>query len=647
MKEMTNHNLSKTPYIDKYTTDLTEKIRPKRQDFVAWGRQDEIRQVFISLNRLEKNSPVLIGEAGVGKTAIVEGICADILNKKAHVPTRFQGKQVKQLELSAIQGKEFDHTGKEVNIIAKMDGLIKEFMAHKDEFILFIDEVHTIMGTGVEGSALDVANSLKPALSRGEIYLISATTADEFMIIERDPAMERRLQPVYVDELDKEASILVLKKRRPKYKRELDIEIPTDAIKAAVELSIRYVTDKMLPDKAIDIIDEASATANIDGKSEITLKDIASVINRKKGIPMESLLRTSSTPVDFAEGMRAVVKGQDHVIRTIARLMYKGIQGGQNKRRPLGTLLLLGTTGTGKTELAKQAAKQLFGSEEAMIRLDMSEYMTDNAVVRLIGNDERKGDLTEKIKKNPYSLVLLDELEKAHPDVWALYLQMLDDGHLTDGRGRKINFKNTFIIATSNVGHKRIRDKYITSGQTFTEMNKTDYKEFMKDMRDELIKIFKRPEFINRWKIEVTNILTKQTIDKIVYSKMAVHESSWFKEHHILINYEDVMDGEQTIDGKKYFYEYLSSVGVSPEDGARPLERTIDEVLTDEIFEQLYFLGRKPQDYFMVDVSLSGHAPGTFAYGNSGRKTVQDRRQTHITVKRIPPEEYGNYLLTS
>ena len=165
MKERTNHNLSKTPYIDKYTTDLTEKIRPKRQDFVAWGRQDEIRQVFISLNRLEKNSPVLIGEAGVGKTAIVEGICADILNKKAHVPTRFQGKQVKQLELSAIQGKEFDHTGKEVNIIAKMDGLIKEFMAHKDEFILFIDEVHTIMGTGVEGSALDVANSLKPALS--------------------------------------------------------------------------------------------------------------------------------------------------------------------------------------------------------------------------------------------------------------------------------------------------------------------------------------------------------------------------------------------------------------------------------------------------------------------------------------------------
>ena len=384
MKERTNHNLSKTPYIDKYTTDLTEKIRPKRQDFVAWGRQDEIRQVFISLNRLEKNSPVLIGEAGVGKTAIVEGICADILNKKANVPTRFQGKQVKQLELSAIQGKEFDHTGKEVNIIAKMDGLIKEFMAHKDEFILFIDEVHTIMGTGVEGSALDVANSLKPALSRGEIYLISATTADEFMIIERDPAMERRLQPVYVDELDKEASILVLKKRRPKYKRELDIEIPTDAIKAAVELSIRYVTDKMLPDKAIDIIDEASATANIDGKSEITLKDIASVIHRKKGIPMESLLRTSSTPVDFAEGMRAVVKGQDHVIRTIARLMYKGIQGGQNKRRPLGTLLLLGTTGTGKTELAKQAAKQLFGSEEAMIRLDMSEYMTDNAVVRLI-----------------------------------------------------------------------------------------------------------------------------------------------------------------------------------------------------------------------------------------------------------------------
>ena len=362
---------------------------------------------------------------------------------------------------------------------------------------------------------------------------------------------------------------------------------------------------------------------------------------------MESLLRTSSTPVDFAEGMRAVVKGQDHVIRTIARLMYKGIQGGQNKRRPLGTLLLLGTTGTGKTELAKQAAKQLFGSEEAMIRLDMSEYMTDNAVVRLIGNDERKGDLTEKIKKNPYSLVLLDELEKAHPDVWALYLQMLDDGHLTDGRGRKINFKNTFIIATSNVGHKRIKDKYITSGQTFTEMNKTDYKEFMKDMRDELIKIFKRPEFINRWKIEVTNILTKQTIDKIVYSKMAVHESSWFKEHHILINYEDVKDGDQTIDGKKYFYEYLSSVGVSPEDGARPLERTIDEVLTDEIFEQLYFLGRKPQDYFIVDVSLSGHAPGTFAYGNSGRKTVQDRRQTHISVKRIPPEEYGNYLLTS
>lgn len=637
---------SKTPYIDRYTTDLTEKVRPKAQDFVAWGRQKEIRETFISLNRLEKNSPVLIGEAGVGKTAIVEGICTDILSNKKHVPDKFKGKKVRQLELSAIQGKELDHTGKEVNIISKMDGLIREFMAHKDDFILFIDEVHTIMGTGVEGSALDVANSLKPALARGEIYLLSATTPDEFMIVERDPAMERRLQPVYVGELDRDASILVLNKRRAKYQRELQVIIPEETIVAAVDLSMRYITDKMLPDKAIDVIDEACATANVDGKTEITLRDIADVIHRKKGIPMETLLRSStSEPVDFAKGIAEVVKGQDHVIRIITRTVYTGIQGGQLKNRPIGAILLLGTTGTGKTEIAKQLSRMTYGREDAFIRLDMSEYSTDDGVTRLIGTDSRKGDLTEIVKKNPYSIVLLDEIEKASPEVWALLLQVLDDGRLTDGRGRTIDFKNTIIIGTSNVGHGRIKDKFNTSRQTLSEMDQLDYNEFMGDMEDELVKAFKRPEFINRWKVVVTNMLTQETIDEIVQAKMAVHEKDWFENHHFIMNYHDGEDLEgNVIPGREHFYSYLSSVGVDPANGARPLERVIRETLTEEIFTQLYFLGRQPDDYFLVDISLSGLAPGTTIDRFSDRRTVRDRRECQVVVRRLSQEEKDQLL---
>ena len=461
---------SQTPYLDKYTEDLTAKVRRNIEDFEAYGREAEIKQVFVSLVRLHKNSPTLVGEAGVGKTHIVEGVCASIIRKK-NIPKEFENVKVRSLSLSAITSKTRNQNGEEEDIISKLHHIVEELKAHKEENILFIDEVHTIMGTGAtDQSTLDVANLLKPALSRGDIYFISATTHKEFRLIEKDSAMERRLQPIYVEEPDRESAIQIMSKVKAKHERVRGIEITDEAIIATVDLSTRYMADKNLPDKSIDLLDEAVASAYLNGKKTITYKDIAKVVHIRKGIDLEILLQDTRTErIVYEEEISKVVKGQKDAVTAIADITYRAKTDMQNKNKPLGTILLLGTTGVGKTECARQTARAIFGSVDMMTRIDCSEYTDKNAVPRLIGANGNEGTLTEKVKRKPYQVLLFDEIEKGHPSIQNLLLQVMDAGRLTDGSDRLVNFKNVVIFVTTNVGHETIKKKFRTlnDGKTF------------------------------------------------------------------------------------------------------------------------------------------------------------------------------------
>ena len=480
---------SRTPYLDKYTEDLTAKVRKNIEDFEAYGREREIKKVFVSLVRLHKNSPTLVGEAGVGKTHIVEGVCASIIRKK-NIPKEFENVRVRSLSLSAITSKTRNQNGEEEDIISKLHHIVEELKAHKEENILFIDEVHTIMGTGAtEQSTLDVANLLKPALSRGDIYFISATTHKEFRLIEKDTAMERRLQPIYVEEPDREAAIQIMSKVKAKHERVRGIEITDEAIVATVDLSTRYMADKNLPDKSIDLLDEAVATAYLNGKKTITYKDIAKVVHIRKGIDLEILLQGTRTErIDYEKQISRVVKGQKDAVKAIADITYRAKTDMQNKEKPLGSILLLGTTGVGKTECARQTAHAIFGSVDMMTRIDCSEYSDENAVARLIGSDGNEGTLTEKVKRRPYQVLLFDEIEKGHLSIQNLLLQVMDAGRLTDGSDRLVNFKNVVIFVTTNVGHETIKQKFRTlnEGQTFENLDQTTRKSFMSNIDDDL-----------------------------------------------------------------------------------------------------------------------------------------------------------------
>lgn len=628
---------SRTPYLDKYTEDLTAKVRKNIEDFEAYGREREIKKVFVSLVRLHKNSPTLVGEAGVGKTHIVEGVCASIIRKR-NIPKEFENVRVRSLSLSAITSKTKNQNGEEEDIISKLHHIVEELKAHKEENILFIDEVHTIMGTGAtDQSTLDVANLLKPALSRGDIYFISATTHKEFRLIEKDTAMERRLQPIYVEEPDREAAIQIMSKVKAKHERVRGIEITDEAIVATVDLSTRYMADKNLPDKSIDLLDEAVATAYLNGKKTITYKDIAKVVHIRRGIDLEILLQGTRTErIDYEKQISKVVKGQKDAVKAIADITYRAKTDMQNKEKPLGSILLLGTTGVGKTECARQTAHAIFGSVDMMTRIDCSEYSDENAVARLIGYDGNEGTLTEKVKRRPYQVLLFDEIEKGHSSIQNLLLQVLDAGRLTDGSDRLVNFKNVVIFVTTNVGHETIKQKFRTlnEGQTFENLDQTTRKSFMSNIDDDLSSYF-RPEFINRFdKKVVLNMLTGNVIQEIITSKMKTKEKFW-AERGLFIKYAgDGISEQEEKEAREKFFGYLQNIGTDEYNGARPLERTIENILDYPITRQFYFLRDKKAIDYTVEVTLTGTPPRSLIEGSEEKYTAKDNRIT--SVKLIP-----------
>lgn len=628
---------SRTPYLDKYTEDLTAKVRKNIEDFEAYGREREIKQVFVSLVRLHKNSPTLVGEAGVGKTHIVEGVCASIIRKR-NIPKEFENVRVRSLSLSAITSKTRNQNGEEEDIISKLHHIVEELKAHKEENILFIDEVHTIMGTGAtDQSTLDVANLLKPALSRGDIYFISATTHKEFRLIEKDTAMERRLQPIYVEEPDRESAIQIMSKIKDKHERVRGIEITDEAIVATVDLSTRYMADKNLPDKSIDLLDEAVATAYLNGKKTITYKDIAKVVHIRRGIDLEILLQGTRTErIDYEKQISKVVKGQKDAVKAIADITYRAKTDMQNKEKPLGSILLLGTTGVGKTECARQTARAIFGSVDMMTRIDCSEYSDENAVARLIGYDGNEGTLTEKVKRRPYQVLLFDEIEKGHSSIQNLLLQVMDAGRLTDGSDRLVNFKNVVIFVTTNAGHETIKQKFRTlnEGQTFENLDQTTRKSFMSNIDDDLSSYF-RPEFINRFdKKVVLNMLTGNVIQEIITSKMVIKEKYW-AERGLFIKYVgDGISEQEEKEAREKFFDYLQNIGTDEYNGARPLERTIENVLDYPITRQFYFLRDKKAIDYTVEVTLTGRPPRSLVEGSREKYTAKDHRTT--SVKLIP-----------
>ena len=509
-------SFNSTPTLNQYGTDLTKKAQEGKLDPVI-GRQKEIERVVQILSRRTKNNPCLIGEPGVGKTAIAEGLAQRII--QGDIPETLKNKRVVSLDISGMvagakyRGDFEERIKKALNEVKKAG-----------DVILFIDEIHTIVGAGSAEGAVDAANILKPLLARGEINVVGATTTNEYRkYIEKDAALERRFSPVMVEEPNKEDAIKILEGLRDKYEAHHNVKIPDESIKAAVEYSIRYVNDRYLPDKAIDLIDEAASKVKMktytkpdslkkldDEIEKLTREkeeDIANVIATWTGIPVNKITESENEKLkNLEENLHKRVIGQDEAVTAIAKAIRRGRVGLKDPNRPIGSFLFLGPTGVGKTELSKALAENLFGNENTMIRIDMSEFMEPHSVAKLIGSPpgyvgyDEGGQLTEKVRRKPYSVILFDEVEKAHPDVMNMLLQILEDGRLTDSQGRTVNFKNTVIIMTSNVGARLITDRNklgFTNNQNEEEKNKKDYEETKKEVMSELKKQF-RPELLNR-----------------------------------------------------------------------------------------------------------------------------------------------------
>ncbi|MDJ0395077.1 ATP-dependent Clp protease ATP-binding subunit [Rhodococcus sp. G-MC3] len=615
---------SKTPTLDKYGVDLTQRAREGGVDPVI-GRSDEIQQTIEILSRRTKNNPVLVGEAGVGKTAVVEGLAQRIVD--GDVPDRLTGKRIVQLDLSSmVAGTRYRGDFEE-----RLTNVIDEIVAHKDELIVFIDEVHTIAGAGggAEG-AMDAGNILKPKLARGELHIVGATTLDEYRKnIEKDPALERRFQPVTVPEPSVPDAIAILTGLRSRYEEHHGVRYTDEAITAAVELSDRYIGDRFLPDKAIDLIDQAGARAQLsqpgvdvegiekqlaaldvekeraindenyerasqlrdeattlqgrlNGTSSATLEvsaeDIADVVSRATGIPASQMTQEEKERLRLLESeLHQRVVGQDEAVKAIARAVRRSRTGMNDPDRPVGSFLFLGPTGVGKTELAKALAASLFGDEKKMVRLDMSEFGERHTVSRLVGAPPgyvgygEAGQLTEQVRRNPYSVILLDEIEKAHPDVFDTLLQVLDDGRLTDGQGRTVNFRNTVVIMTSNLGSDIISSK--SGGLGFTTGTADE-----KPLRDRVMGRLReamRPEFLNR-------------IDEIVvFRKLDTEQLHSITDLMLQESRERLAAKGIEITFSESAVDWLASNGHQPEFGARPLRRSIQRALDDRIADLL------------------------------------------------------------
>ena len=631
-------SFNSTPTLNQYGTDLTKKAQEGKLDPVI-GRQKEIERVVQILSRRTKNNPCLIGEPGVGKTAIAEGLAQRII--QGDIPETLKNKRVVSLDISGMvagakyRGDFEERIKKALNEVKKAG-----------DVILFIDEIHTIVGAGSAEGAVDAANILKPLLARGEINVVGATTTNEYRkYIEKDAALERRFSPVMVEEPNKEDAIKILEGLRDKYEAHHNVKIPDESIKAAVEYSIRYVNDRYLPDKAIDLIDEAASkvkmktytkpdslkklddeiekltrekeeaiatqnfekAANLRDKEKnkkkeleekqekwkntnnkkvsiVTAEDIANVIATWTGIPVNKITESENEKLkNLEENLHKRVIGQDEAVTAIAKAIRRGRVGLKDPNRPIGSFLFLGPTGVGKTELSKALAENLFGNENTMIRIDMSEFMEPHSVAKLIGSPpgyvgyDEGGQLTEKVRRKPYSVILFDEVEKAHPDVMNMLLQILEDGRLTDSQGRTVNFKNTVIIMTSNVGARLITDRNklgFTNNQNEKEKNKEDYEETKKEVMAELKKQF-RPELLNRIDdIIVFHKLENKDIEKII-DLMLNQVIKRMKAQDIEIEISD--------DVKKL----IAEKGVDNNYGARPLRRAIQSMLEDKIAEAI------------------------------------------------------------
>jgi ATP-dependent Clp protease ATP-binding subunit ClpC len=650
--EVCYHEIQKetsTSKLEKFGRDLTQLAKEDKLDPVI-GRKEEIERVIHILSRRTKNNPVLIGDPGTGKTAIVEGLAQRII--RGQVPEPLRNKKVFALDLALVVANtshrgQFEHRLKE---------LIKEVVDSHGQIILFVDEIHTVVGTGSAEGSMDAANILKPALSRGELKMVGATTVDEYRkYIEKDAALERRFQPILVNETTPEETVEILKGLRERYEKHHQVVITDDAIFSAVKMSDRYISDRFLPDKAIDLIDEASALVRLSQVQEpenlkqvesklkvakeelrdelpearkqkiqneieelervkaeltdiwtktklenipdVTIDDVLKVVSRSTGIPLERLsVAEKEKLLNLEEKIHGRIVGQDQAVSIVSDAIRRARAGLKDPNRPIGSFLFLGPTGIGKTELSKALAEVLYGSEDMIVRLDMSEYMEKHTVSKLIGAPpgyigfERGGNLTDVVRRKPFSVVLLDEIEKAHPDVYNALLQIMEDGRLTDSKGRTVDFKNTIIIMTSNVGSDELRRSDIGFGKEKGAKNKGQISDFETKIQ-KILKDNFRPEFLNRIdEIVMFTSLTKEEVSQIA-EKMIEKTTERLKDQNIQINVD------------KKLVEYLVDKGYNEEYGARPLRRLIQKEIENRLSDMI--ISGELQEDSIVDMTVS------------------------------------------
>ena len=561
---------SETRVLDQYSRDLTLLAASGSFDPVI-GRDEEIRRSVQILSRRSKNNPVLIGEPGVGKTAVAEGIAAYIAGSDA--PDSMAGKRLVALDLPALlAGTKYRGDFEE-----RVKAVLKDVKKAGD-VILFIDEMHTMIGAGSAEGAIDAANILKPALGRGEVQIIGATTPEEYRRhIEKDAALERRFQPVKIAEPSRSDSLKMLGAVRQSLEKHHGVKISDAALTAAVDLSARYINDRFLPDKAIDLADEAAANIRVSGGGLVTAEDIAGIVSMWTGIPVANLSADETKRLCNMESIlhRRVI-GQNEAVTAVSRAIRRGRVGLSDPDRPIGSFLFLGPTGVGKTELCRALAEAVFGESEAMIRLDMSEYMEKHAVSKLIGSPpgyvgyEDGGQLTERVRRKPWSVVLFDEIEKAHEDVWGILLQIMDDGRLTDSAGRVVSFRNTIIVMTSNVGAKSISEGRPRMG--FTPDGGDEAQLMRARINEELRRTFK-PEFLNR--IDET----------IVFRRLSRAEIRSIAERMLLTVAERFKALGMTLSVPDQVVDFLAERGYDEKYGARPLRRAIRSMIEDKAAE--------------------------------------------------------------
>ena len=634
-KAMQNPGGSPTPALDQYSRDLTQMAAEGKLDPVV-GREKEISRLIQILSRRTKNNPCLVGEPGVGKTAIAEGLAQRIL--AGSVPETIKDKRLVVLDLSGmVAGSKY--RGEFEERIRKVVDEVRE----NQGILLFIDELHTIIGAGGAEGALDASNILKPSLSRGELQIIGATTLEEYRkYIEKDAALERRFQPVTVEEPSEEEAYEILKGLRPYYERHHKVEISDEALEAAVKMSVRYINDRFLPDKAIDLIDEAASKVQLSGyqasseiedlsreiqeilqekeraiktgylslakecqekqkeaearleqlqvkeekknqrkSGKVDEKAVASIVSDWTKIPVQRLTEGETRRLaQLEKELHKRVIGQEEAVHAVSQAVKRGRVGLKDPNRPIGSFLFLGPTGVGKTELSKALAQAVFGSEQAMIRVDMSEYMEKHSVSKLIGSPpgyvgyDEGGQLSEKVRRNPYSVILFDEIEKAHPDVFNILLQVLDDGHITDAHGRKVDFKQTIIIMTSNAGAQAIVEPK-QLGFISQKDEKKDYEKMKSSVMEEVRRLFK-PEFLNRIdEIMVFHTLNKEEIRKIVLLLLKSLEKRCEEQMDIHLNVTNSA------------VDYIAEAGFDAKYGARPLRRAIQSKIEDRLANEL------------------------------------------------------------